>query len=420
MDSTSAVRQAPAVDPPELRQFLLGLAEAMTAAAESVDTIYAELELIVAAYSIADAEFVVLPTALIVQTGGMSGRVAIRSVEVASFHFHQISALYSLLNRAERAEVDPADGIRELAAIEVMKPRFNWVLRTLGHAVLTVGLSLLLIPTWRGMVLSFGLGVIIGLVKLVRSPHLQLILPTASAFVCAAVVFASAQFVGLGDPALLLIAPIATFLPGASLTSATVELASGQMVAGASRLVAGLVELALLACGILAAGAILGVGTSNYVAVQRAEILPWWVAPIGVLLYSIGIYFYLSVPGSTFGWVVLIVFVAYGAQTLGAGIAGPTFSGFIGALVVTPAVLWIAGLHNGAPSQITFLPAFWFLVPGVSGLVGLTEVAVGEADTRTFATALITVLSIALGVLIGTALFRSTAAAFGRPRVVGE
>ncbi len=415
MASSPNLVPVPAEHLPEIRQFLLGLAEAMTASAESVDTIYDELERIVAAYGVEDYEFVVLPTGLIVQTGGTSGRVAIRSVEITPFHFLQIATLYALLNRAERAEVDPADGIRELAAIRTMKPRFGWVVRTLGHAILTVGLSLLLIPTWQGAALAFGLGIVVGLANLARSAPLQLILPTVAAFVCAAVVFTVAQFVGLGDPALLLIAPIATFLPGAALTTATVELASRQMVAGASRLVTGFVQLALLACGILAAGAVLGVGTAGYVAITRADILPWWIAPIGVMLYAIGIFLYLSVPGSTFGWVLLVLFVAYGAQTAGANIAGPTFSGFIGALVVTPVVLWVAGLRAGAPSQITFLPAFWLLVPGVSGLIGLTEAAGAGGDTRDFAAALTTVLTIALGVLVGTAVFRSVGAVTGRP-----
>lgn len=46
---------------------------------------------------------------------------------------------------------------------------------------------------------------------------------------------------------------------------------------------------------------------------------------------------------------------------------------------MTPVVLWIARLRRGAPSQIPFLPAFWILVPGAAGLVGLTE-AVGTGE----------------------------------------
>lgn len=399
-----------AADYPELRQFLLGIAEGMTAASESVDTIYAQLERTARAYGLTDTEFMVLPTAILAQTNGPSGgRVGIRSRDIGSFHFDQIAVLYTLLNEAERGAVDPADGIRRLAEIRRLKPRFGWPVRTLGHAVLAMGLSLLLIPTVDGAILAFALGLVIGFAKLVRSPSLQLILPTVSAFVCSVVVFELAQHLSLGDPLRLLIAPLAIYLPGAALTSATVELASGQMIAGASRLVSGLVQLGLLVFGILAAGVVVGVGEADYAAIERFYVFPWWVAAVGVTLYAIGIYFHMSIPARNFGWVLVVLFVAFAAQSWGAALAGPSLSGFIGAAVMTPVVLWIATLPNGASTQITFLPAFWLLVPGASGLIGLAEAATGDAGLRDFGTALGTVLSIALGVLVGTALFQFVA-----------
>lgn len=394
-------------DWPEIRQFLLGLAEGMTAASESVDTIYLQLERTAAAYGLSDTEFMVLPTAVIAQTGGAEGaRVGIRSRAIGSYDFDQIAVLYTLLNEAERGAVEPAEGIRRLAEIRTLTPRFGWVVRTLGHAVLATGLSLLLIPTVEGAMLAFVLGLAIGFAKLVRSPSLQYILPTISAFVCAVAVFELAQYLSLGDPIRLLIAPLAIYLPGAALTSATVELASGQMIAGASRLVSGLVQLGLLVFGILAAGVVVGVGGADYDAIERTYIFPWWVAAIGVFLYAIGIYFHMSIPANNFGWVLIVLFVAFAGQSWGAALAGPSLSGFIGAAVMTPVVLWIATLPQGASSQITFLPAFWLLVPGASGLIGLTEAATGDAGLRDFGTALTTVLSIALGVLVGTAVFQ--------------
>ncbi len=48
----------------------------------------------------------------------------------------------------------------------------------------------------------------------------------------------------------LLVAPLITFLPGALLTIAVLELASGQIVAGASRWASGALQLVPLALGI--------------------------------------------------------------------------------------------------------------------------------------------------------------------------
>ncbi|WP_430647205.1 threonine/serine ThrE exporter family protein [Agromyces sp. GXS1127] len=389
-----------------LRRFLLGLAEGMNAAGEAVDRVADTMDAVARAYGRHDTDFIVLPTAIIVQVGGAEeGRVAFRSVR-ANFRFDQIAALYRLVEDARRAAVAPADGIRRLNEIGAMLPRHGWFVRTFGHAVLTTGLALLLAPTWQGAIVAFALGALVGLAKLVRSPTLQLVFPVFAAFVCALCVFLLAPYVEVGDPIRLLIAPLATFLPGGVLTTATMELAAGQMIAGAARLVFGMVQLALLSFGIIAAGTVVGVSSSAYSPLEPAAGLPWWVAPAGVILFVIGNHLHFSAPPSTFGWVLLAVAVAYTGQVLGTAFVGATVSGFIGAVAMTPVVLWIASLRRGAPSQLTFLPAFWILVPGAAGLAGLTEAVGTAAGLEDFATALTAVMSIALGVLIGTALYR--------------
>jgi len=389
-----------------LRRFLLGLAEGMNAAGEAVDRIGDTVDAVARAYGQDDIDFVVLPTVIIVQVGGgEEGRVAIRSVR-ATFRFDQIAELYRLIEAARRAMVAPAEGIRRLNEIGAMNPRHGWLIRTLGHAILTTGLALLLAPTVEGAIVAFGLGAFVGLAKLVRSPTLQLVFPVFAAFACALCVFLLAEVIEIGDPIRLLIAPLATFLPGGVLTTATMELAAGQMIAGAARLVFGMVQLALLSFGILAAGTVVGVSSSTYVPLEPSSGLSWWVAPLGVVLFAIGNYLHFSSPPSTFGWVLLAIAVAYAGQAAGTVLVGATVSGFIGALAMTPVVLWIASLRRGAPSQLTFLPAFWILVPGAAGLVGLTEAVGTAAGLEDFATALTAVMSIALGVLIGTALYR--------------
>ncbi|MGX1584135.1 threonine/serine ThrE exporter family protein [Microbacterium sp. NPDC055502] len=395
------------VDRSALRQFLLGLAQGMNASAESVDRIRDTIAAVARASGGDDTDFVVLPTIIIVETGDEEEeRVAIRSATNASFRFDQIAALYELIAQARTGAVAPRDGIRRLNEIGAMRPRLGWFTRTLGHAILTTGLALLLAPTWQGATVAFVLGFGIGLLKLVRSPTLQLIMPIAAAFVCATAVFLLAEAVEVGDPIRVLIAPLVTFLPGGVLTTATVELAAGQMISGASRLVYGFVQLALLAFGILAAGAVVGVSSDSYEPLDASSFLPWWVPLLGILVFALGNYLHFSAPPSTFGWVLLALVVAYVGQWAGTEFIDPAVGGFVGALAVTPVVFWIAGLRHGAPSQLTFLPAFWLLVPGAAGLVGLTEAFATDNGLADFAAALVSVMSIALGVLIGTALYR--------------
>jgi uncharacterized membrane protein YjjB (DUF3815 family) len=59
---------------------------------------------------------------------------------------------------------------------------------------------------------------------------------------------------------------------------------------------------------------------------------------------------------------------------------------------------------------VTFLPGFWLLVPGAAGLIGVTELlgVNPQLGTQAIVDALVTVMTIALGVLIGTAAYRTT------------
>ena len=63
-----------------------------------------------------------------------------------------------------------------------------------------------------------------------------------------------------------MIPPLVTFLPGAALTTSVVELSAGEMVTGASRLVAGTLQLVLLAFGIVAGAQAFGAPSSDALA----------------------------------------------------------------------------------------------------------------------------------------------------------
>ena len=85
---------------------------------------------------------------------------------------------------------------------------------------------------------------------------------------------------------------------------------------------------------------------------------------------------------------------------------------------MTPVVLWVERLPNGPPKLVTFLPAFWLLVPGATGLIGITQIAGNGLDvgSRGLTDVLIAIISISLGVLIGTAVYRTADAGLRRVR----
>jgi uncharacterized membrane protein YjjP (DUF1212 family) len=401
-------------DLPVLREFIVRLGSAMVAAGDSIDSIHRTLEDTARAYGHGHFEFFVLPTGLFVETGEAASARVLLSADKhrARLRFDQIAELYELVHQAERAEVDPTDGLAELSRIANEPPRFGRLVRVLGHAVLTMGLALLLQPTAGGLLMAFALGVLVGLLKLPRLATLELIFPVVAAFVVAVVVFGITHVTGVGDnPIRVLIPPLATFLPGGLITIATVELAAGEMISGSSRLVNGFVQLLLLAFGIIAAASLVGID-SDALADHPLNRLGWWAPWVGVMLIAAGDFLHYAAPLRAVPWILLVLAVAYGGQTLGGAVFSAELSGFFGGLAMTPVVLWIDRRPYGTPSMVTFLPAFWLLVPGALGLIGITEIVtdaehLGVADLTSTLT---TTVSIALGVLIGSAAFKTATA----------
>ena len=344
---------------------------------------------------------------------GPAGRATIEAVPqlAATMRLDQISVLYEIVRPAERRRVDLALALARLRAIQSMTPRFGWVVGIAAHTAMTVGLCLILQPTPGDVAIAAGLGAVVGVfVMFARGRQgLSVFVPVVAAMVVSAISFLALRE-GLADPGLrTLIAPLITLLPGGVLTTATVELASGEMVAGASRLMFGGLQLLLLAFGILAGVELAGMPGTAVLHDEPANLLGWWAPWLGVLVFGLAASFYFSAPRGTLRWLLPVLLVAWVGQLAGEHLVGAGVSGFFGALAMTPLCLAIAELPGGPPSQVTFLPAFWLLVPGAVGLIGLTEVVSNPAaaGVEDLIAPLASIVSIALGVLCGASAFRA-------------
>jgi uncharacterized membrane protein YjjB (DUF3815 family) len=118
---------------------------------------------------------------------------------------------------------------------------------------------------------------------------------------------------------------------------------------------------------------------------------------------------------SSLGWILLVLYVAYGSQVLGGLFFGGVLSAFIGAAAMTPVADLVARQRTGPPAIVSFTPAFWLLVPGALGLVGVAALLNGDSTgTTTLITTVETMVAIALGVLVGRAISIIVSAHEGR------
>ena len=392
----------------------------MNESGDAVPSIAWSLGKILKAQGARTAELLVLPTAIIVRTGrGAESGVEVGSTVGGTLRFDQIAAVYDLANTLEAGPADLAKANEELDRIPTMPEPFSWPLRVLGHGLLALGLALLLRVSPETLLLCFALGILIGLLKLFRFSSLALVFPVLVAFLVTAIVLFADKYAGFDDPLRILLPPLVTFLPGAALTMGTIELASNNMVSGSSRLISGVMQLLLLAFGIVAAAGLTGVPVSVLQETPGAD-LGVWAMVLSVVAYTVGLVLQYSSPLRYLPWMLTILVVAYGGQLIGAALFGAELSAFFGALAMTPLVLFVDRLPHGPSKLITFLPAFWWLVPGSTGLMAIVGGSVSGNLGGALGSVAITVIAIALGVLAGTAGFNAVAAGLkGRRATVG-
>jgi uncharacterized membrane protein YjjP (DUF1212 family) len=386
-------------------QFVAALGAAMAAANYPVTMVHRVMEQTARAYDL-DHEFLALPN--YVQVGSASGEGIYIANPDFNVRYDQTFPLATLVARAPSGTVSPEEGMAELDRIRNLDKRFPVWVTILGYAVQSVGLALILQPTPWSLYGAAILGLLVGGLSVIgrRIEAIGYMLPTVCAFLVALIVFTFENRWHVGTDSLrALAAPLATFLPGAAITLAVIELTTNHVVSGASRLVAGFMQIAQLAFGILVAAQIAGIADANLVTTQLNRLGPW--APIlGVLVYGLGIWLNFAPPAKFLPWMALMLYVAYAGQWVGNAVLGSYASGFGGGMALIIFALAISHRPNTPPTMSLVVPGFWLLVPGSLGFMGVTQL-LGTHSTGVFTATLISMMSIAVGVQTGLLLWRA-------------
>ena len=377
----------------------------MAAANYPVTMVRGVMEQTARAYGL-DHEFLALPN--YVQVGSASGEGIYIANPDFNVRYDQSFPLATLVARAPSGTVSPADGMAELDRIRNLDKRFPVWLTIIGYAVQSVGLALILQPTPWSLYGAAVLGLLVGALTVIgrRIEAIGYMLPTVCAFLVALIVFSFENRWHVGTDSLrALAAPLATFLPGAAITLAVIELATHHVVSGASRLVAGFMQIAQLAFGILVAAQVAGIGDANLVTTHLNRLGPW--APfLGVLVYGLGIWLNFAPPAKFLPWMALMLYIAYAGQWVGNELLGSYASGFCGGLALILFALAISHRPSTPPTMSLVVPGFWLLVPGSLGFMGITQL-LGTDSSAAVTGTLISMMSIAIGVQTGLLLWRA-------------
>ncbi len=413
----------------EVFAFLLELGKSLLATGDAVSDIEQRLVDAADAYGHPHARVMVLPTAVSI-AGSPREPAKLATVDTeGSFgaagpqlRLDQITAVMGIARAAAAGEMPASRGLEELQRVHEMPSRYKPLVTIFGYTVVTLGIGLIIAPSAPLLPAYVALGLLVALMR-EGARHvagLPTILPVIAAGTVSAIVFGiSGRYEAA--PLEALIPPLVLFLPGALLTMATVDLASDEVVTGASRFLAGLLQLALLAFGIVAGATLVGVATAT-APPAPAKLLGEWAPALGVLLFAVGTALNHSAPQRSLPWLLLVLYAAWGGQLLGEALFGAALSGFVGGLVVAPLAILIERFPSAPPALVSFLPAFWLLVPGALGLIGFTELVGNEPATgvNSFVAALVSIISIALGILVGIRTLRIVQSAIASARHIAH
>jgi uncharacterized membrane protein YjjP (DUF1212 family) len=393
-------REPPPI-PPDLVELLRALGVALLNSADSAAKTTETLQDVAAAYDV-DVQAMVMPTGILFRVG--PDEVDLVSVPNRSLRLDQIAQVNDLVTVLERGTVPPSLGLRRLHQIMASEPRFGPWLAVLGQVVLSLGFGLLLNPDLLALPFYAALGAFVGILRMIADKWatLSVALPVIASFL---VTVLAVKFVApfVHDDPIRLVAPaLVTFLPGATLTIATIELASDQIVSGASRLVWGVSQLLLLAFGVF-----IGLSLVGTVDASGAEQVGAWAPWVGVFLVGIGYMLFASAPSGSLVFLWIALFASYAAQVLGAALLNPSMSGFVGGVVIVPLTYALARFRRSPPAAVMLLPAFWLLLPGALGFRGVSSLAAGSAaGAQDLVLTGITIFAVAIGVLVGTSVTR--------------
>jgi uncharacterized membrane protein YjjP (DUF1212 family) len=387
---------------------LLGIALCMSG--EATSRVAAHLDDVARAYGVVGARFFVLPTGVFVRTThGREATVDFAPASGLTLRLDQISAVYALLAEAKADQPLPDAIARRVVEILEMPTRRSPFAMVAGHMILVAGLGLITNPTPKGVLCFAALGVLVGLLKLIAEIFsiLSEALPVVTALLVTVVAIVLAGQLHVAQASHLIIPALVTLLPGAALTIGSMELASGEMISGTSRLVYGINVLLLLAFGILVGNHLIGAPPGE----PAGTALGWWAPWVGVLLVGAGFFLHFSGPARSLPWLLIVLLVVWGAQATGTVLAGSLAGAFFGGLVVTPAAYFAQSQRGGPPAQVTFLPSFWMLVPGAIGLTGVSQLVIlgSKGSVNDITQALLTIVAIALGMMVGASLTQTAA-----------
>lgn len=386
-------------------ELVLSLARALLRFGLGAHRVEEALERLAASLSLKVDAFCTATALIVTLRGGEQTRTQVVRVVPGGTDLERLSALHDLVGRVERKELTPGDAEQRVVAILERPGRYG-ALATIGaYALVSAASAIVLGGGGLDIPVSGVLGGLVGALEAAsgRVPTLGRLLPAIAAV---SVSFLGSAIAATGTevrPSVLLLAAIIVLLPGLTVTTAIIELATAHLVAGTGRLMGGVVTFLQLGFGV-ALGQRLASLLPHLPRVRVAPDLPSWVALVAPLAAALGLLVLLRGKPADRWWVLFAVALATAGSRLGGWLLGAELGAFVAALVVAGSANALARWRD-RPAALVLVPGILFLVPGSVGFLGIRSMLEDDVTTgiETFFRMFLVAMAIAAGVLVATA-----------------
>ncbi len=346
------------------------------------------------------------PTALIVTLErDDESRTRVLRVQPGGTDLEKLSALYELVGRVEKKELGPADAAHRLDTILAREGRYGPVATALAYALVSAVSATLLGGGGYDIPFAGLLGLLVGVLEAAakRVPSLARLLPSIASFT----VSFGATFIAVEGfavrPSVLLLAATLVLLPGLTLTTAMVELATAHLVAGTSRLMAAIVTFLQLGFGV-ALGRHVASLLPHEPRLHEAPELPWWTELGAPFAAALAFSVLLKARPDDRGWILLAAGISLAGSRLGGYLLGAELGAFVAAMLVASAAHAFARMKD-RPIALILTPGILSLVPGSVGFLSVRSLLEGDVANaiETGFRMLLVAFAIAAGMLVATA-----------------
>lgn len=307
-------------------------------------------------------------------------RTRLLRVEPGEINLEKLSLLDAELARATSRAVDIQRAQARIAAVLDTPPRYGRTSTTAAFA-LSSAAAAHFFGGGVAEILGAGLaGLLIGLLALLVEvwPSAGRLFELLAALIAAFATTALAGLWGGMAPFLATLAGLIVLVPGLGLTTAMTELATRNLVSGASRLAGALLTFVTLGFGV-AVGNRLGVALVGSVdIVPTAATMPVWSEPLALLVAAGAFTVLFRAHPRDCGWILAAAALALYGSRVGSETLGPELGALTGAALVGLA----SNLHArwlDRPAAVTQVPGLMLLVPGSVGFRSVA--ALLERDT---------------------------------------